>query len=88
MKAAFYLLIALFPAHLLGDVAELPDFYFWKDSFVETGELFDQETAQRLRTEILSRGGTRPGMELYVNFRGREPSIQALLEARGLTGQG
>ncbi len=55
-------------------------------AFVETGDLFDHETAQRLREEILSRGGTRPGMELYVNFRGREPSIQALLEARGLAG--
>ncbi|MFH1766448.1 MAG: M3 family metallopeptidase [Gemmatimonadota bacterium] len=55
-------------------------------AFVETGDLFDQETAQRLRNEILSRGGTRPGMELYVNFRGREPSIDALLEARGLVG--
>ncbi|MGD8727050.1 MAG: M3 family metallopeptidase [Gemmatimonadales bacterium] len=54
-------------------------------AFVETGDLFDQETAQKLRQEILSKGGTRPGMELYVNFRGREPSIQALLEARGLT---
>jgi peptidyl-dipeptidase Dcp len=56
-------------------------------AFVETGDLFDQATAQSLREEILSRGGTRPGMELYVNFRGREPSIQALLEARGLVGQ-
>ncbi len=55
-------------------------------AFVETGDLFDSATAQRLRDEILSRGGTRPGMELYVNFRGREPSIQALLEARGLVG--
>ena len=55
-------------------------------AFVEAGDLFDPATAQRLRDEILSRGGTRPGMELYVNFRGREPSIQALLEARGLTG--
>jgi peptidyl-dipeptidase Dcp len=55
-------------------------------AFVETGDLFDSETAHRLREEILSRGGTRPGMELYVNFRGREPSIQALLEARGLAG--
>jgi peptidyl-dipeptidase Dcp len=55
-------------------------------AFVEAGDLFDPATAQRLREEILSRGGTRPGMDLYVNFRGREPSIQALLEARGLTG--
>jgi len=55
-------------------------------AFVETGDLFDRATGQRLRDEILSRGGTLPGMELYVNFRGREPGIQALLEARGLTG--
>ncbi len=55
-------------------------------AFVETGDLFDPETAQRLREEILSKGGTRPGMDMYANFRGREPSIQALLEARGLTG--
>ncbi|MBT8395946.1 MAG: M3 family metallopeptidase [Gemmatimonadetes bacterium] len=55
-------------------------------AFVEAGDLFDSETSDRLRDEILSRGGTLPGMELYVNFRGREPSIQALLEARGLVG--
>lgn len=53
-------------------------------AFKETGDLFDRETGQRLRDEILSRGGTLPGMELFVNFRGREPGIEALLEARGL----
>ncbi len=55
-------------------------------AFKETGNLFHPEVAARFRREILARGGTRPGMELYRNFRGREPSIQALLEARGLTG--
>jgi peptidyl-dipeptidase Dcp len=55
-------------------------------AFEETGDIFDPATGQRLRDEILSKGGTLPGMELYVNFRGREPGIQALLEARGLTG--
>jgi peptidyl-dipeptidase Dcp len=55
-------------------------------AFVETGDIFDAATAQRLRDEILSRGGTRPGMDLYRAFRGRDPSIQPLLEARGLTG--
>jgi len=55
-------------------------------AFKETGNLFNPEVALKLRQEVLSKGGTRPGMELYVNFRGREPSIQALLEARGLTG--
>ncbi len=55
-------------------------------AFKEAGNLFDPETAARLRNEILSKGGTRPGMDLFRAFRGREPSIQALLEARGLAG--
>ena len=52
-------------------------------AFKETS-LFDQETAARYREEILSKGGTRPGMELYQNFRGRDPEIGPLLEKRGL----
>lgn len=53
-------------------------------AFKETS-LFDQETARRYRT-LLSQGGSRPGMELYEEFRGRQPTIQPLLEKRGLTG--
>jgi peptidyl-dipeptidase Dcp len=56
-------------------------------AFKETG-LFDRETAERFRREVLSQGGTRPGMELYRNFRGRDPSIEPLLERRGLAGSG
>lgn len=52
-------------------------------AFKEAG-LFDQATAARYREQILSKGSTRPGMELYVNFRGRPPLIEALLERRGL----
>ena len=52
-------------------------------AFTETS-LFDPETAARYREEILSKGGTRPGMELYRNFRGRDPVIGPLLENRGL----
>jgi peptidyl-dipeptidase Dcp len=54
------------------------------EAFVETGDLFHQETAQRFRTEILERGGTRNAMEMYVNFRGQEPGIEPLLRQRGL----
>ena len=65
--------------------------YIWSEvldadtfqAFKETS-LFDSDTAARYRTEILSKGGTKPGMELYVNFRGREPQIEPLLEKRGL----
>jgi peptidyl-dipeptidase Dcp len=54
------------------------------EAFVETGDLFHQETAQRFREEILERGGTRDAMEMYVNFRGKEPGIEPLLRQRGL----
>ncbi len=54
-------------------------------AFKETS-LFDQDVASRYREHILSKGGTKPGMELYEAFRGRTPSIEALLENRGLTG--
>ncbi|MBT8100579.1 MAG: M3 family metallopeptidase, partial [Gammaproteobacteria bacterium] len=57
------------------------------DAFQETS-LFNKRTAARYRDEILSKGGTRPGMELYQNFRGREPEIGPLLKKRGLDGSG
>lgn len=50
-------------------------------AFMETS-VFDQETAKRYR-HMLSQGGTRPGMDLYVEFRGREPKIDPLLRKRG-----
>jgi peptidyl-dipeptidase Dcp len=52
-------------------------------AFKEAGDLYDQETARKLR-RMLSQGGSRPGMELYLEFRGRQPEIMPLLEARGL----
>ncbi len=65
--------------------------YIWSEildadtfmAFQETS-LFDPDTAARFREEILSKGGTRPGMELYRNFRGRDPEIEPLLAKRGL----
>jgi peptidyl-dipeptidase Dcp len=52
-------------------------------AFKETS-LFDRETAAAFRTHILERGGTEDPMTLYINFRGREPSIDPLLKRRGL----
>ncbi len=51
-------------------------------AFQENG-LFDVETAGAYRTHILSKGGTRDAMEMYVNFRGRVPRFEAILERRG-----
>ncbi len=53
------------------------------DAFKERG-LFDQATAQAFRTHILEAGNTEDPMQLYVKFRGSEPSIEPLLRKRGL----
>lgn len=53
------------------------------DLFKKNG-IFDKETAQKFRDNILSKGGTKDPMELYVSFRGQEPSIEPLLERSGL----
>ena len=46
--------------------------------------IFNQQTAQRFRDCILSRGGTEHPMTLYKRFRGGEPTIDALLERNGI----
>ncbi len=52
-------------------------------AFKET-DLFNRELAQSFRENILARGGSEEPMVLYKRFRGREPSIEPLLEKRGL----
>lgn len=51
--------------------------------FQEKG-IFDQQTASSFRNEILSKGSTCDPMRLYVNFRGKEPDIKALLKRNGI----
>jgi oligopeptidase A len=52
-------------------------------AFEEAG-VFDEDTGLRLRREILEVGGSRPALESFRAFRGREPSIDALLRHQGL----
>lgn len=51
--------------------------------FEERGVL-DPAAGDRFRREILGVGGSRPAMESFVAFRGREPSIEALLRHNGM----
>ena len=51
--------------------------------FEEYGGL-SAEAGQQFWQEILSRGGSRPAMESFVAFRGREPNIDALLRHSGM----
>jgi len=46
--------------------------------------IFDRETARSLREHILSKGGSEHPMILYKRFRGKEPSVEALLRRDGL----
>jgi len=50
----------------------------------DPNEFFDPKTAQSLRDNILSRGGTEHPMTHYKRFRGQEPTINALLERNGI----
>lgn len=67
-------------------------FYIWAEvldkdayqAFVESGDIFDKATAERFRREVLSKGGTRAGMDMYRAFRGADPNKIAMLVARGL----
>ena len=52
-------------------------------AFEEAG-IFDRETGKRFLTRILEQGGSRDPLELFIDFRGREPTIDALLRHSGL----
>lgn len=46
--------------------------------------VFDRDTGERYRREILARGGSRPAMQSFSAFRGREPELGPLLSSYGL----
>lgn len=53
-------------------------------SLFEERGVFDPETGKAFLEEILEKGGSAGAMELFVAFRGREPSIEPLLRHSGL----
>lgn len=52
-------------------------------AFVENG-IFDKKTAKLFRDNVLAKGANGDPMENYVKFRGKEPSIDALLNRKGM----
>ena len=58
------------------------DAYAAFEEALESGQL--QETGKRFQQEILAVGGSRPALESFKAFRGREPSIDALLRHSGM----
>ncbi len=65
--------------------------YLWSEildadgfaAFKQAEDIFDPETAARLKKWVYEAGGLREADELYRNFRGQDPSIEPLLEGRG-----
>lgn len=66
--------------------------YMWSEvldadafaAFEETGNAFDPGTAKRLRDYVYGAGNLRDPAEAYKSFRGRLPTVDALLKKRGL----
>jgi peptidyl-dipeptidase Dcp len=78
--------------HIIGGYAAGYYSYLWSEvmdadafkAFEAPGDVFDAETARRLYDTIYSAGGRRDPAAAYKAFRGRAPTIKALLEKRGL----
>lgn len=78
-------------SHIIGGYSAGYYSYLWSgvldndafEAFNETS-LYDQKTAQSFRKNILEPNGLMDPREMYVNFRGREATIEPLLRSRGL----
>lgn len=53
-------------------------------SLFQKNGIFDKKTAQSFRENILEKGGSQHPMTLYQQFRGKEPTIQAMLKRDGV----
>ncbi len=65
--------------YLWAEVLDTDGFELFKEKGV-----FDPETAAKFKKYVLEKGGSEDPMELYIKFRGHEPSVDALLRNRGL----
>ena len=81
-------------SHIFGDVMGYAAGYYsykWAEvlsadafsKFKEDG-IFNRQTGERFLTTVLEQGGARDALELFIDFRGRAPSITALLQQEGI----
>jgi oligopeptidase A len=56
----------------------------FEESAAGEGGVLNVQTGRRYRENVLETGGSRSTMESFKAFRGREPSIDALLRHQGL----
>ena len=77
--------------HITGGYAAGYYSYLWSEvmdadafgAFEEAGDIYDAETAKRLKTNIYAAGNKRDPEEAYRGFRGRGPEIESLMKKRG-----
>ncbi len=77
--------------HIVGGYAAGYYSYMWSEvmdadafqAFVDQGDIFDADTARRLKQHIYSAGDRQDPEDAYIAFRGRKPSIDGLLKKRG-----
>jgi peptidyl-dipeptidase Dcp len=82
--------------HIMGGYAAGYYSYLWSEvmdadafgAFEEAGDIYAPEVARRLYRHIYSAGGRRDPQQAFIAFRGRPPSVGALLEKRGLAAGG
>jgi oligopeptidase A len=53
-------------------------------SLFEEEGILSSHAGQKFQDEVLSKGGSRPAMDSFIAFRGREPSVDALLRHNGM----
>lgn len=67
-------------SYIWAEVLDADAFQYFKDS----GDIFNKEIAKSFRDNILSQGGVKDAMQMYLDFRGEAPKIEPLLKSRGL----
>ena len=66
------------------EVLSADAFAAFEEAGKDRGTLLDRETGERFWREILAVGGSRPALDSFVAFRGREPQVDALLRHSGM----
>jgi oligopeptidase A len=66
------------------EVLSADAFAAFEEARQEDGSVFDAATGKRFLDEILSVGGSRPALESFKAFRGRVPTVDALLRHSGM----
>ncbi|MBL8465306.1 MAG: oligopeptidase A, partial [Thauera sp.] len=69
------------------EVLSADAFEAFEEAGAGRGSLLDPETGERFWREILAVGGSRPALDSFKAFRGREPKVDALLRHSGMVAQ-